>query len=138
MVLASLEKELAVAKARTIVQIPATNEIASSLQIVPVNLNLRVRRVSPDELYCEGFRHRNYFVHLSADQSILVIRPYERGNVVCPDKRIKLNGLGLISPYRGPSDMPCEYNPNMVAISYSSSMLRPWGVLEWRRASRST
>ena len=76
-----------------------------------MELNPRIRRVSADELYSEDFRHRNYFVHLSGDHSILTIRPHDRGNVVCIDNRITLCGLSLVSPYGGPADMPAEYNP---------------------------
>ena len=111
MVVTALEKELSYlresarhAPAEDAAPIAATSPFS-------MELNPRIRRVSADELYSEDFHHRNYFVHLSADQSILTIRPHDRGNIVCLDNRITLSGLGLISPYGGPADMPAEYNP---------------------------
>lgn len=112
MVVTALEKELAELK-ESALRAPLTEPERSNVSGSPfsIELNPRIRRVSPDELYSEDFRHRNYFVHLSADQSVLTIRPHDRGNIVCLDNRITLSGLGLISPYGGPADMPAEYNP---------------------------
>ena len=112
MVVAALEKELA--ELRESAQHAPTLELdRPTVTASPFSIELdpRIRRVGADELYSEGFHHRNYFVHLSADRSMLTIRPHDRGNVVCLDHRITLSGLGLISTYGGPADMPAEYNP---------------------------
>lgn len=112
MVVSALEKELSELKEGGH-RAPAPKSEQSDVPASPfsMELNPRIRRVGADELYSDDFRHRNYFVHLSADQSMLTIRPHDRGNVVCLDNRITLSGLGLISPYGGPADMPAEYNP---------------------------
>lgn len=112
MVVSALEKELYELKEGSL-RATSPKPERSDVPVSPFSMefNPRIRRVGPDELYSEGFHHRNYFVHLSADQSMLTIRPHDRGNVVCLDNRIILVGLGLISPYGGPADMPAEYNP---------------------------
>ncbi len=111
MVISALEKELT--ELRESVRLTPSEDNAPPAPAFPfsMELNPRIRRVSADELYSEDFRHRNYFVHLSGDHSILTIRPHDRGNVVCIDNRITLCGLSLVSPYGGPADMPAEYNP---------------------------
>ena len=112
MVVTALERKLAELK-ESAMRAPSPEPERSTVSgpQFSIELNPRIRRVGPDELYSEDFRHRNYFVHLSADQSMLTIRPHDRGNVVCLDNRITLSGLGLISPYGGPADMPAEYSP---------------------------
>jgi hypothetical protein len=110
MVVSALEKELADLR-ESARRAPAEDVEPIAASPFSMELNPSIRRISADELYSEDFRHRNYFVHLSADQLMLTIRPHDRGNVVCLDHRITLSGLGLISPYGGPADMPAEYNP---------------------------
>lgn len=110
MVVSALENELADLR-ESARRAPAEDVEPIAASPFSVEMNPRIRRVSADELYSKDFHHRNYFVHLSADQSMLTIRPHDRGNVVCLDHRITLSGLGLISPYGGPADMPAEYNP---------------------------
>lgn len=69
MVVAAMEKELADLKERAQRALVPTESAPSNVAAsqFSVDLNPTIRRISPDELYCEGFRHRNYFVHLSAD-----------------------------------------------------------------------
>jgi type I site-specific restriction-modification system R (restriction) subunit len=71
----------------------------------------RIRRVQPDVLESQDFKHQHYYVHVSSDQSIMTIRPHDKGNILCTNKRITLRGLSLISSYGGPADFPAEYNP---------------------------
>lgn len=123
MVIAKLEEELKEAKERAQKQIAtAAPEPSSPALPMPVNLRPHIRRVSADELYSEDFRQRNYFVHVSADQGLMTIRPHDQGNVVCLDRRITLVGLSLISPFSGPVDMPAEYDPRyggyVVSLKY--------------------
>ena len=112
MVVVALEKELAELKESALrTPTPELDRTVVSGSPFSIEMTPRIRRVGADELYSEDFRHRHYFVHLSADRSMLTIRPHDRGNIVCLDNRITLCGLGLISPYGGPADMPAEYNP---------------------------
>jgi hypothetical protein len=90
--------------------------------------HVEVRRSGPDILESPQFCHRHYFIHVSSDQSILTIRPHDRGNVLCIDGRIKLQGLSMISSYSGPVDVPTEYSPKyggfIVYLRYNPSTLR--------------
>jgi hypothetical protein len=90
--------------------------------------HVEVRRSGPDFLESPQFIHRHYFVHVGSDQSILTIRPHDRGNVLCIDGKIQLQGLSMISSYSGPADVPAGYSPKyggfVVYLRYNPSTLR--------------
>ena len=92
---------------------PKVEEI-QSLQGLPVYtapaMSVSVRRDGPDSISCDMFNRPRYFVHLSADHRIIVVRPHEQGNVVCMNNTIVLEGLAMISSFSGPYDMVSEYN----------------------------
>jgi hypothetical protein len=69
-----------------------------------------VRRDAPDTISSESFNKSRYFVHLSADHRVIVIRAHEQGNVVCMNNTIILEGLSLISSFTKPYDMISEYD----------------------------
>ncbi|MDR3282273.1 MAG: hypothetical protein LBS92_01510 [Candidatus Methanoplasma sp.] len=69
-----------------------------------------VRRTSPDAMQSEFFTQSRYFIHVSADHRIIVIRPHAEGNVVCMDNTITLEGLSIISSFNEPYDMVSEYS----------------------------
>jgi len=129
MVIAAMESELAALKEKktTETHAPPSESQVNIEERYFANVHPKIRRIGPDEIFSEDFRHRNYFVHISADQSAMTIRPHDQGTVVCVDKKITLNGLGIISPYSGPTDMPAEYNPKygayLVMIKYSASII---------------
>jgi hypothetical protein len=128
MVVASLEQEIAELKSN-----PAQGEDGRSGPTNPERYPTsfpflapgpaHIRRIDGDTLFSDDFVHRNYFVHVSSNQTVMTIRPHVEGNVLCIDKRIQLNGLSLISPYGGPTDVPAEYNPKyggfLVMLKYS-------------------
>lgn len=125
MLITKLEQELKGAGERTWEQVAAAPEPLSPALPASVGLRPKVRRVSADELFSEDFRRRSYFVHVSADQGLLTIRPHDQGNVMCLDRRITLLGLSLISPFSGPVDLPAEYDPKyggyVVSLKYIPS-----------------
>ena len=102
-----------------------TNEVFEPEEFVV--RNPRIRRVQPDVLECQDFNHQHYYVHVSSDQSIMTIRPHDKVNILCTNKRITLRGLSLISSYGGPADFPAEYNPKyggyLVYLKYVPSTL---------------
>ena len=73
-------------------------------------ISVSVWRDGPDSLSSELFNKSRYFVHLSADQRIIAVRPHDEGNVVCMNNTLVLEGLSLISSYSGPQEMVSEYN----------------------------
>jgi hypothetical protein len=81
-----------------------------NLGISDLVTEISVFRDGPDTISSPMFDKPRYFVHLSADHRILVVRPHESGNVVCIDNDIVLLGLGLVSQYDGPYEMVAEYN----------------------------
>lgn len=75
-----------------------------------------VERIGPDELYSEDFNRTRYFVHISSDYRILLIRPHDSGDVICIDNRIVLNGLSMALQFSGPTQMISEYSPEYGGI----------------------
>jgi hypothetical protein len=82
-----------------------------SAEIGGANLHPKVRRIGPDQVQSEDFTSRRYFVHVSVDRNTMTIRPHEKGSVLCADGVLSLAGLGLVSSYNGPTDLPAEYSP---------------------------
>lgn len=76
----------------------------------PPQISFSVRRDGPDSISSESFNKSRYFIHLSADRRIIVVKPHDEGNVVCMNNTIILEGLSLISSYNGPQEMVSEYN----------------------------
>ncbi|MDR3075233.1 MAG: hypothetical protein LBU30_04260 [Candidatus Methanoplasma sp.] len=72
--------------------------------------DISIRRDGPDRIYSQFFSKSRYFVHLSLDHRVMVVRPHESGTVVCVDNTIVLAGLSQISPFEGPCDMISEYS----------------------------
>jgi hypothetical protein len=79
-------------------------------------LQASVKRDGPDSISSDLFSRSRYFVHLSADGRILVVRPHDNGNVVCMNNVIELNGLSMVSSFNGPQEMVSEYNPTYGGI----------------------
>jgi len=69
-----------------------------------------VRRDGPDSISSDSFDKSRYFVHLSADHRVIIVRPHNEGDVVCMDNTIVLAGLSLVSTFNGPYEMVSEYN----------------------------
>ena len=75
-----------------------------------VNHHFVIERVAPETLRCEGFPDGKYFVHISPKKNILVIRKHEFGSALCIDQRIRLEGLGELSPFTEKVRLVAEYN----------------------------
>ncbi len=73
-------------------------------------IDIKIRRIEPDVLESKNFTKPHYFVHVSSDQTLMIIRPHKQGNILCTDNKITLKGLGLITEYGGPEDLICRYN----------------------------
>lgn len=89
---------------------PSESPIPNMPFYVPSQTSVSVRRDGPDSISSEWFNKSRYFVHLSADQRIIAVRPHDEGNVVCMNNTIVLDGLSLLSSYSGPQEMVSEYN----------------------------
>ncbi len=75
-----------------------------------------VERTGPDELRSEAFNRTRYFVHISSDYRILLIRPHDSGDVICIDNKIMLNGLSMALQFSGPTQLISEYSPEYGGI----------------------
>ena len=69
-----------------------------------------VTRSGPDTIYSDGFNKSRYFVHLSADPKMMLIREHKNGNVVCMDNTMVLEGLSTILPYNEGDVLQSEYS----------------------------
>ena len=67
-------------------------------------------RSGPDTIRSDGFKKSRYFVHLSADHKLLLIRDNKDGNVVCYDNTITLAGLNSILPFTEECVLSSEYS----------------------------
>ena len=72
---------------------------------------ISVRRSGPDSIFSESFSKSRYYVHMSADHRMMIVRPHEEGNIVCMNNTIVLERLSEISSFSGPHEMVSEYNP---------------------------
>lgn len=87
-------------------------ETADEAPAKPVreNTDVTVRRVAPDVLESPLFTVGSYFVHINAGHTRLLIRPSERGEVVCRDCRIALCGLGVSVPFGSECSYRAKYD----------------------------
>ena len=67
-------------------------------------------RTGPDTIRSDGFKKSRYFVHLSSDHKILLIRDDKNGNIVCIDNTLTLAGLNSVLPFNGECPMQSEYS----------------------------
>ena len=74
------------------------------------HLIFSVERKSEETIYSESFTEHKYFVHISPDTKMLVIRPSEFGSALCINGSIRLNGLGKVSPFTEAKSLTSEYN----------------------------
>jgi hypothetical protein len=79
-------------------------------------IEVHVSRDGPDAISSPMFDRTRYFVHLSADHRIMLVRPHDDGNVVCMNNSMILSGLSLISQFERPYEMTSEYNPKYGGI----------------------
>ena len=90
---------------------------SSEITVDPFNIGkVHVRRIGPDQISSDQFKNSRYFVHVSADSRIMVLRPHESGNVVCVNKSISLAGLNIISPFNCVEDMMADYSTKFGGI----------------------
>ncbi len=69
-----------------------------------------VIRIGPDTISSPSFTDNKYFVHISPDYKLLLIRPDEDGDVYCINKMIRLKDLGLVSGFTSKKYLVAEYN----------------------------
>ena len=70
----------------------------------------RVDRLDEETLYSESFTDSKYFVHISPDCKLLVVRPNDFGSVFCINNKVKLKGLGGMSPFTEAKRLMAEYS----------------------------
>ncbi|MBR2254879.1 MAG: hypothetical protein IJ856_03555, partial [Candidatus Methanomethylophilaceae archaeon] len=80
-------------------------------RVEPVTQRFEVERIGPDTIRSPSFTDNRYFVHISPDYKLLVIRPNEDGNVYCLNKTIRLKDLGLVSGFTARKFLVAEYSP---------------------------
>jgi len=108
-IIASLTEK--VNKAQTAKQEKIQSPPAGFVSVMPdMASKILVNRDGPDTISSQIFDKPRYFVHLSADHRMLVVRPHESGNVVCIDNAMTLQGLSLVSQYDGAGEMTAEYS----------------------------
>lgn len=91
---------------------PVMTDMMGAFELAKV----KVRRTGPDQISSDSFRSSRYFVHVSADSRLMVIRPHEAGNVVCVNNCIILAGLNVLSPYVEDGDMVSDYSTKFGGI----------------------
>ncbi len=69
-----------------------------------------VQRIGEETLFSESFTDHKYFVHISPDAKILMIRPNEFGSALCINRRIRLKGLNKLSPFTEQKKLTAEYS----------------------------
>ena len=69
-----------------------------------------VQRVGEETLMSESFTDHKYFVHISPDAKTLTIRPHDFGTALCINRKIRLKGLGKLSPFTEPKKLAAEYS----------------------------
>jgi len=112
-IIASLEERARTAESRPeCPEEPALRISSSTFRVGRVS----VERTGPDELYSNDFDRTRYFVHISSDYRLLLVRPHDSGDVVCIDNRIMLNGLSMALQFSGPTQLISEYSPEYGGI----------------------
>lgn len=105
-------------------EVPVADQEPFSPFTIP---RVSIKRTGPDELESKNFNKRHYFVHVSRDQTQMTIRPHDSGNIMCLDNKLHLDGLGLIAPFNGPTELSAEYSPKyggfLVLLKYTSENL---------------
>ncbi len=74
------------------------------------HLIFNVERKSEETIYSESFIEHKYFVHITPDTKMLVIRPSEFGSALCINGSIRLKGLGHVSPFTESKKLTAEYS----------------------------
>lgn len=72
--------------------------------------SIDVTRIGPDSIRSPAFKKARYFVNLSADHRLLLVRPDNTANILCVDETIVLAGLSEISPFEGEGPLVAEYS----------------------------
>ena len=83
-----------------------TPEKAASASAIVYN----VERLDENTLYSESFTDQKYFIHISPDRNLLVVRPNSFGSVFCINNKVKLKGLGKLSEFTGHKRLVAEYS----------------------------
>lgn len=73
-------------------------------------LRYKVERTGKETIYSESFTSPKYFVHISPDANLLVIRPNDFGSALCLNKQISLKGLDGFAEYTGKKELMAEYS----------------------------
>ena len=91
---------------------PGIPEIRVPEQKISVGKPVRykVERTGKETLYSESFTSPKYFVHISPDSKLLVIRPNDFGNALCLNRRISLKGLDGFSEFTEKKELVAEYS----------------------------
>ncbi len=77
----------------------------------PEALAFPVHRPSPEHLESTRLSYGRYFVHVSPDRRVLLVRPHPDGNLPAVGGRLSVPSLGLLRPFSGPEDLAARTDP---------------------------
>lgn len=113
-IIESLRKDAARAPAKAPSVAPAVSPMQPYLGSSTMRFD--VERVGPDTIASESFDSPRYFVHITGDRKMLLLRPDPNGHCVCTDGEISLYGLGMLSPESPARNLVAEYSPRFGGI----------------------
>ncbi len=69
-----------------------------------------VERLDENTLYSDAFADGKYFVHVNRSGKFLVIRPNGYANVIATNRRMVIEGLGVMARFTGRTGLTAEYS----------------------------
>ena len=77
----------------------------------PGPMALSIRRPSPEHLESTQLTYSRYFVHVSPDRRVLLVRPHPEGNLPAVGGRLTVPTLGMLRPFSGPEELAARADP---------------------------
>jgi hypothetical protein len=77
----------------------------------PGPMALAIRRPSPEHLESTQLTYPRYFVHVSPDRRVLLVRPHPEGNLPAVGGRLTVPTLGMLRPFSGPEELAARTDP---------------------------
>ena len=77
----------------------------------PGPMALPIRRPTPEHLESTQLSYSRYFVHVSPDRRVLLVRPHPEGNLPAVGGRLTVPTLGMLRPFSGPEELATRTDP---------------------------
>lgn len=71
---------------------------------------IEVQRVAQRAIYSEDFEDGRYFVHVSPNKKLMLIRKHEEGEIFCVNHQIMIQDLERLYPFTEKKDLKAEYS----------------------------